>query len=190
MIFFFCPLWTVLVPRLCCRESGEGEGRGWHLQSMMSENDALKSRMAFKEAETIRIVIIILVRNSNIQAVTRISETTPVQNGNRATTRLEPAIVSRRQQLLGGVIIHKHKMSLSFWQYMSLLAFNRTRAACFCPVVSSVVTLVYVAAPSMKECWGFCFFFKSDISRLSGSGIPKVCNRVPLHWASGQMHAQ
>lgn len=69
---------------------------------MVSENDALKSRMAFKEAETIRTVIIILVRNSNIQAVTRISETTPVQNGNRATTRLEPAISSRRQQLLGG----------------------------------------------------------------------------------------
>lgn len=79
-------------------------GGGWHLQLMVAENDALKSRMAFKEAETIIIIrIIILVRNSsNIQAVTRISETTPVQNENRATTRLEPAIVSRHQQLLGG----------------------------------------------------------------------------------------
>lgn len=68
--------------------------------------------MAFKEAERIRIRIIILDRNSDVQAVTRISDTTPVQNGNRATTRLEPANVSRRQQLLGGGIIHKHKMSL------------------------------------------------------------------------------
>lgn len=56
--------------------------------------------MALKEAERIRIII--LDRNSDIQAVTRISDTTPVQNGNGATTRLEPAIVSRRQQLLGG----------------------------------------------------------------------------------------
>lgn len=146
-----------MVPRFCFSESGGGGG--WHLQSMVSENDALKSRMAFKEAETIRIVIIILVRNSDIQAVTRIFETTPVQNGNRATTRLEPAIVSRRQQLLGGLFTNIK--CLSFWQYMSLLAFNRTQAAWLCPVVSSVVTLVYVATPSMRVCvgGGGWFFF-------------------------------
>lgn len=44
----------------------------------------------------------ILVRySSNIQAVTRISETTSCVNENGATTWLEPAIVSRREQLLG-----------------------------------------------------------------------------------------
>lgn len=65
----------------------------------------MKSRVALKEAETISIIIIIIIilvcNSSNIQAVTRTSETTPVQNENRATTRLEPAIVSRHQQLLG-----------------------------------------------------------------------------------------
>lgn len=157
---------------------------------MVSENDALKSRMAFKEAETIRIVIIILVRNSNIQAVTRISETTPVQNGNRATTRLEPAIVSRHQQLLGGGGLFTNIKCLSFWQYMSLLAFNRTRAAWLCPVVSSVVTLVYVATPSMRVLGGLVFFLVRHLTPVRFGDPKGLQQRVPLHWASGQMHAQ
>lgn len=63
---------------------------------------------------------------------------------------------------------------LSFWQYMSLLAFNRARAAWLCPVVSSVVALVYVATPPMKECWGgslLGFFFSqtSHACQVRGS---------------------
>lgn len=83
-----------------------GRWEGWHLQLMVLK--MMKSRVALKEAETISIIIIIIIiiilvcNSSNIQAVTRTSETTPVQNENRATTRLEPAIVSRHQQLLGG----------------------------------------------------------------------------------------
>lgn len=50
----------------------------------------IKSRVAFKEAETISIIIIIIIilvcNSSNKQAVTQTSETTPVQNENRATT--------------------------------------------------------------------------------------------------------
>lgn len=69
-----------------------------------------------------------------------------------------------------GVGLFTNIKCLSFWQYTSLLAFNRTGVACSFHVFSSVVTLVYVATPSPMFVF-FCFFFSqtSQACRVWGS---------------------
>lgn len=154
----------------------------------------MKSRVAIKEAETISIIILIIIilvcNSSNIQAVTRTSETTPVQNENRATTRLEPAIVSRHQQLLGGGgIIHKHKMSL-FLAVYEPASFQQNRSCLF---VSCLFLRCHsgLRGHAISNVCFFLFFFLVRHLRPVGFGDPKgLQQRVPLDWASVRMHAQ
>lgn len=81
-------------------------------------------------------------------------------NDNRATTWIEPAIVSRHEQLLGvgvgvGVGLFTNIKRLPFWQYMRPLAFDRKWFAClFCllsPIRESIFLVLYVATPSLMK---------------------------------------
>lgn len=150
----------------------------------------IKSRVALKEAETISIIILIIIiiiilvcNSSNIQAVTRTSETTPVQNENRATTRLEPAIVSRHQQLLeGDGIIHKHKMSL-FLAVYEPASFQQNMLVRFMSFPPLSLWSTWPRHLQWKSVFFFIFFFFFLVRHLRPVrfGDPKgLQQRVPL----------
>lgn len=129
----------------------------------------------------------ILVRNSsNVQAVTQISETTPVQMITERQLELNQQLsldINNYEE--GGWVIHKHKMSF-FLEHDLLVCFMS-----FPPIPESIYTLCGHAI-SNEMCLKESFFFvlvRHLMPAMFGDS-KGLQQRVPSDQSSIQMHAQ